>query len=45
VRLRNDVSAEGSAKRNPLCIGVGLDDVGTIVAGLFGDVDPGMTPT
>jgi len=45
VRLRSDVSAEGSARRNPLCIGVGLEDVGTIVAGLFGDVDPGMTPT
>jgi len=45
VRLRSDVSAEGSARRNPLCIGVGLEDVGTIVAGLFGDVDLGMTPT
>ena len=45
VRLRSDVSAEGSARRNPLCIGVGLEDVGTIVAGLFGAVDLGMTPT
>ncbi|CAN6349642.1 unnamed protein product [Urochloa humidicola] len=45
VRLRSEVSAEGSAKRNPLCIGVGLEDVDTIVAGLFGDGDLGMTPT
>nr|CAB3460133.1 unnamed protein product [Digitaria exilis] len=44
VRLRSEVSAEGSAKRNRLCIGVGLEDVGTIVAGLFGDGDLGMTP-
>ncbi|CAN6326621.1 unnamed protein product [Urochloa humidicola] len=45
VRLRSEVSTEGSMKRNPLCIGVGLEDVGTIVAGLFGDDDLGMTPT
>ncbi|XP_066362077.1 diacylglycerol O-acyltransferase 3-like [Miscanthus floridulus] len=45
VRLRSDVSAEGSAKGSPLCIGVGFEDVGTIVAGLFGDADLGMTPT
>ncbi|CAN6331338.1 unnamed protein product [Urochloa humidicola] len=45
VRLRSEVSAEGSTKRNPLCIGVGLEDVGTIVAGLFGGDDLGMTPT
>ncbi|KAL6864770.1 hypothetical protein ACP4OV_015921 [Aristida adscensionis] len=45
VRLRSDGSAEGSAKRNPLCIGVGLEDVGTIVTGLFGDIDLGTTPT
>ncbi|CAL5097080.1 unnamed protein product [Urochloa decumbens] len=47
VRLRSEVSVEGSAKRNlnPLCIGVGLEDVGTIVAGLFGDGDLGMTST
>ncbi|RLN29263.1 uncharacterized protein C2845_PM05G11780 [Panicum miliaceum] len=45
VRLRSDVSAESSAKRNPLYIGVGLEDVGAIVAGLFGDGDLGMTPT
>lgn len=45
VRLRSEVSAEGSSKRNPLCIGVGLEDVGTIVAGLFGDVELGMTST
>ncbi|CAM0150254.1 unnamed protein product [Urochloa decumbens] len=45
VRLRSEVSPEGSAKGNPLCIGVGLEDVGTIVAGLFGDGDLGMTPT
>ncbi|CAL4895808.1 unnamed protein product [Urochloa decumbens] len=45
VRLRSEVSAEGSAKRNPLCIGVGLEDVGTIVAGLFRDGDLGMTST
>jgi hypothetical protein len=45
VRLRSEVSADGPAKRNPLCIGVGLEDVGTIVAGLFGDGDLGMTPT
>jgi hypothetical protein len=45
VRLRSEVSAEGPAKRNPLCIGVGLEDVGTIVAGLFGDGDLGMSPT
>ncbi|WVZ96170.1 hypothetical protein U9M48_041840 [Paspalum notatum var. saurae] len=44
VRLRSDLSAEGSAKGNPLCIGVGLEDVGTIVAGLFGDGDLGTTP-
>ncbi|CAN6340534.1 unnamed protein product [Urochloa humidicola] len=43
VRLRSEVSAEGSMKRNPLCIGVGLEDVGAIVAGLFGDDDPSMT--
>lgn len=44
VRLRSDASAEGSAKGSPLCIGVGLEDVGTIVAGLFGDGDLRMTP-
>ncbi|KAF0923153.1 hypothetical protein E2562_003367 [Oryza meyeriana var. granulata] len=38
VRLRT----EGSAQKNPLFIGVGLEDVGTIVAGLFGDDDLGM---
>ncbi|KAJ1261522.1 hypothetical protein BS78_09G036200 [Paspalum vaginatum] len=45
VRLRSGLGAEGSAsaKGNPLCIGVGLEDVGTIVAGLFGDGDLGMT--
>ncbi|XP_066379583.1 diacylglycerol O-acyltransferase 3-like [Miscanthus floridulus] len=45
VRLRSDVSADSSAKGDPLCIGVGFEDVGTIVAGLFGDADLGMTPT
>uniref|UniRef100_A0A0A9GPF3 Uncharacterized protein n=1 Tax=Arundo donax TaxID=35708 RepID=A0A0A9GPF3_ARUDO len=45
VRLRSEGSAEGSVKKNLLCIGVGLEDVGTIVAGLFGDSDLGMTPT
>ena len=45
VRLRSDISAEGSAKGSPLCIGVGFEDVSTIVAGLFGDADLGMTPT
>lgn len=45
VRLRSDVSAEGSAKGSPLCIGVGFEDVGTIVAGVFGGADLGMTAT
>lgn len=45
VRLRSGASAEGSAKGNPLCIGVGFEDVDTIVAGLFGGADLGMTPT
>ncbi|KAL6594656.1 hypothetical protein ACP70R_048394 [Stipagrostis hirtigluma subsp. patula] len=45
VRLRSEGSKDGSAKRNPLCIGVGLEDVGTIVAGLHGDSDLGMSPT
>ncbi|KAL5230438.1 hypothetical protein ABZP36_029214 [Zizania latifolia] len=38
IRLRS----QGSMQKNPLCIGVGLEDVGTIVAGLFGDDDMGM---
>lgn len=33
VRLRSEGSAE---KNSPICIGVGLDDVGTIVAGFLG---------
>lgn len=33
VRLRGEGSAE---KNSPICIGVGLDDVGTIVAGFLG---------
>ncbi|GJN36119.1 hypothetical protein PR202_gb24957 [Eleusine coracana subsp. coracana] len=37
VRLRSEGSVEGSVKKNPLYIGVGLEDVGTIVAGLSGD--------
>jgi hypothetical protein len=45
VRLRSGISAEGCAKGSPLCIGVGFEDVGTIVAGLFGEADLGMTPT
>ncbi|KAL6608161.1 hypothetical protein ACP70R_041224 [Stipagrostis hirtigluma subsp. patula] len=45
VRLRSEDSKDGSAKRNPLCIGVGLEDVGTIVAALHGDSDLGMSPT
>ncbi|XP_062181226.1 diacylglycerol O-acyltransferase 3-2 [Phragmites australis] len=45
VRLSSEGAAQGSVKRNPLCIGVGLEDVGTIVAGLYGDSDLGMTPT
>ncbi|XP_006654021.1 diacylglycerol O-acyltransferase 3 [Oryza brachyantha] len=36
------VQSEGSVKKNPLFIGVGLEDVGTIVAGLSGDDDLGM---
>lgn len=44
VRLRSDGSGQGSVK-NPLYIGIGLEDVGTIVAGLFGDSgDIGVTP-
>ncbi|KAK3140789.1 hypothetical protein QOZ80_5AG0405850 [Eleusine coracana subsp. coracana] len=43
VRLRSESSAEGSVKKNPLYIGVGLEDVGTIVAGLSIDTDLGMT--
>ncbi|VAH01987.1 unnamed protein product [Triticum turgidum subsp. durum] len=39
VRLHS----EGSVQKNsPICIGVGLDDVGTIVAGFIGDGDVGM---
>ncbi|KAM3407014.1 hypothetical protein ACQJBY_000825 [Aegilops geniculata] len=39
VRLRS----EGSVQKNsPICIGVGLDDVGTIVAGFIGDGGLGM---
>jgi len=34
IRLRSEGSLE---KDSPICIGVGLDDVGTIVAGFFGD--------
>jgi len=33
VRLRSEGSVE---KDSPICVGVGLDDVGTIVAGFFG---------
>lgn len=38
VRLRSEVPEEGSLQnKSTLCIGVGLEDVGTIVAGFFGD--------
>jgi diacylglycerol O-acyltransferase 3, plant len=42
VRLRSVASADGSVKRNPLYIGVGLEDVDAVVAGLYGDSDLGM---
>lgn len=42
VRLQSEGSAEGSVQKNPLCIGVGLEDVSTIVAGFFADGDLGM---
>jgi diacylglycerol O-acyltransferase 3, plant len=42
VRLRSVASADGSVKRNPLYIGVGLEDVDAVVAGLCGDSDLGM---
>jgi len=39
VRLQSEDSVQ---KNSPICIGVGLDDVGTIVAGFTGDGDLGM---
>ncbi|KAG8067090.1 hypothetical protein GUJ93_ZPchr0005g14895 [Zizania palustris] len=39
VRLRSQGST--CTQQNPLCIGVGLEDVDTIVSGLFGDDDMG----
>ncbi|TVU17971.1 hypothetical protein EJB05_34033 [Eragrostis curvula] len=44
VRLWSKGSLEGSGKKNSLYIGVGIEDVDTIVAGLFGDSDLGMAP-
>ncbi|KAK9139045.1 hypothetical protein Scep_008726 [Stephania cephalantha] len=40
VRVLNrsdDVNASGAPSKSPLCIGVGLEDVGLIVASLFGE--------
>ncbi|WOL18393.1 hypothetical protein Cni_G27188 [Canna indica] len=35
-------AATGAATKNPLCLGVGLEDVGAIVANFFGEKDVGL---
>nr|CAD1828628.1 unnamed protein product [Ananas comosus var. bracteatus] len=44
VRVLNHNAEVGSLKvsKNPLCIGVGLEDVGTIVANFFSEKDVGL---
>ncbi|KAK9161872.1 hypothetical protein Syun_008213 [Stephania yunnanensis] len=37
LNRRDDMNASGAPSKSPLCIGVGLEDVGLIVASLFGE--------